>query len=162
MLKKQLFAGTIKENLLFVNPEATDAECMNALRMAKIDYIVNRNKEKLDTLIGENGIKLSGGEKQRLAIARAILRNPEIIIFDEATSSLDTKTEKEITETIKDIARKKPELIVIIVAHRLSTITHANKIYVLEQGKIIEQGTHKQLLNKKGIYFSNWKEQTKE
>ncbi|MDO8467412.1 MAG: ABC transporter ATP-binding protein [Nanoarchaeota archaeon] len=155
----QLFAGTIRENLLFVRPEATDEQCIRSLQIASALTIIQRGNKGLDTKIGEGGLKLSGGEKQRLSIARALLRNPSIIIFDEATSSLDSLTEKEITKTIKQISKGRPELITIIVAHRLSTIAHADKIYVLEKGKIIEEGTHNSLLRKKGLYAALWREQ---
>jgi ATP-binding cassette subfamily B protein len=156
----QLFAGTIRENLLFVNPKASDEECIKALEMASVTAIIERGDKGLNTKIGEGGLKLSGGEKQRLSIARALLRNPEIIIFDEATSSLDSLTEKEITKTIKNIAKIKTNLITIIVAHRLSTVSHADKIYVLESGKIIETGTHEELLKKSSLYGALWREQS--
>ncbi|MDP4039791.1 MAG: ABC transporter ATP-binding protein [Candidatus Pacearchaeota archaeon] len=155
----QLFAGTLKENLLFVNPKASNEDCLNALKMAKVSHIMDRGKKQLDTKIGEGGIKLSGGEKQRLAIARALLRNPDILIFDEATSSLDSLTEKEITNTIKEITKEKQNLITILVAHRLSTIYHSDKILVLEKGKLIEQGMHSNLIKKKGLYYALWREQ---
>lgn len=155
----QLFAGTIKENLLFVNPKATNEDCLKALKEAQVEYIMERGDKGLNTKIGEGGLKLSGGERQRLAIARALLRNPEILVFDEATSSLDSLTEKEITKTIKEIIKVKPNLITIIVAHRLSTISHSDKIFVLEKGKLIEEGNHKNLLTKKGLYSALWREQ---
>ncbi|HLC73671.1 MAG TPA: ABC transporter ATP-binding protein, partial [Candidatus Nanoarchaeia archaeon] len=125
----QLFSGTIKENLAFVDPNASDAECLKVLKQASIISLTERNNEGLNTKIGEGGIKISGGEKQRLAIARVLLRRPKLIIFDEATSSLDSITEKSITETIKNIIKINPDLITILVAHRLSTITHADKIF---------------------------------
>jgi ATP-binding cassette, subfamily B, bacterial len=155
----QLFAGTIRENLLFVHPNATDQECMNALKAASANTLIERGSEGLDTKIGEGGLKLSGGEKQRLAIARALLRNPDILIFDEATSSLDSITEEAITSTIKDIEHSHPKLIRILVAHRLSTVMHADTIYVLEKGKLAEQGTHAELLNKQGLYAALWRQQ---
>lgn len=155
----QLFAGSIRENLLFVNPGATDQQCTGVLRLASITNLLERGNQGLDTKIGEGGIKVSGGERQRLAIARALLRNPDIIIFDEATSSLDSLTEKEITKTIQEISKFKPNLIIIMVAHRLSTISHAKKIYVLQKGKILEQGNHRSLLLKKDLYAALWKEQ---
>jgi ATP-binding cassette subfamily B protein len=155
----QLFAGTIKDNLIFVKPNATDAECLNALEQAAAMSIINRGALGLSTRIGEGGLKLSGGEKQRLAIARALLRQPDLIIFDEATSSLDSITEHEITETIKEITRSKPELITILIAHRLSTIMQADVIYVLEKGLISEYGNHTQLLSNQGLYAALWRQQ---
>ncbi len=155
----QLFAGTIRENLLFAFPEATDEQCMDALRAAAAINLIQRGAEGLNTRIGEGGLKLSGGEKQRLAIARALLRQPDLIIFDEATSSLDSLTEEEITTTIKSIEKSNPQLITILVAHRLSTIMHAQSIIVLEKGKIAEQGNHDQLLNDKGLYYAMWRQQ---
>lgn len=159
----QLFAGTIKENLLFVKPNATDEECLAVLKSAQATNIIDREGSNgLDTKIGEGGIKISGGERQRLAIARALLRQPEMIIFDEATSSLDSLTESEITETIKQIAVQHPSLITVMVAHRLSTIAHADNIYVLEKGEIVEQGTHTDLLDAKGLYYALWRQQSAE
>jgi ATP-binding cassette subfamily B protein len=158
----QLFAGTIRENLLFAKPNATDEECVESIKMAAALPLLERGGKGLNTKIGEGGIKISGGERQRLAIARALLREPELLIFDEATSSLDSLTEKEITKTIQEISKKKPNLMTILVAHRLSTILHANKIFVLEKGKVIEKGKHKELLRKKGLYSALWREQTSE
>ena len=157
----QLFAGTIKENLLFVNPNATDDECYKVLKASRIDHLVNRSEKKLDTVIGEGGIKLSGGEKQRLAIARALLRKPEIIIFDEATSALDSTTESSITKTIADIRKEYPDLMMISIAHRLSTLIHSNRIYVLEGGSVVEFGDHVALLRRDGLYAAFWKQQTR-
>ncbi|MEK6917584.1 MAG: ABC transporter ATP-binding protein [Nanoarchaeota archaeon] len=155
----QLFAGTIKENLLFANPEASDKDCRDALKLASAMTIVERGEKGIDTKIGEGGIKISGGERQRLAIARALLRNPELLIFDEATSSLDSLTEKEITKTIKEISKQRPNMITILVAHRLSTIIHSNKIFVLEKGRIIEKGNHNELVKNKGLYAALWRQQ---
>lgn len=155
----QLFAGTIKDNLTFVNPNATDEQCLKALKLAAADKIMGRGKRGLQTKIGEGGLKLSGGERQRLAIARALLRNPEIIIFDEATSSLDSLTENEITKTIQNLRKHNKEVVNLLVAHRLSTVRHVDKICVLEKGKIVEQGTHDQLLKKKGLYYALWRQQ---
>ena len=157
----QLFAGTIKENLLFVKPDATDEDCLNALNKAACQNLLSRADKGIDTVIGEGGIKISGGEKQRLSIARALLRKPNLLIFDEATSALDSLTEVEITETIQDISGKK-EQITIMIAHRLSTIMNADKIYVLEHGKVIEQGKHNDLLELKGLYFAMWRQQVGE
>jgi ATP-binding cassette subfamily B protein len=156
----QLFAGTIRENLLFVNPNASDKECLEVLKLASVTTLLERGGKGLNTRIGEGGIKISGGERQRLAIARALIRNPELIIFDEATSSLDSITEKAITKTIMDVKKARPETLIVLVAHRLSTIAHADRIFVLEKGRIIEQGTHTQLLRKRGLYDAFWKEQS--
>lgn len=155
----QLFAGTIRENLLFVNPTATDQECLDALRSASAHTLVEKGDNGLDTKIGEGGLKLSGGEKQRLAIARALLRNPDILIFDEATSSLDSITEEAITKTIKEIEATHPDLIRILIAHRLSTVVHADTIFVLEKGNLVEHGTHQELLQKNGLYSALWRQQ---
>ncbi len=154
----QLFAGTIKENLLFVNPKATDEEMLNSLNKSAAQTLLNRADKGLDTVIGEGGIKISGGEKQRLSIARALLRKPKLLVFDEATSSLDSITEEEITKTIKELNSEKKH-ITILVAHRLSTIMHADKIYVLEKGEVSEQGSHSELLEKKGLYYAMWRQQ---
>ncbi|RJQ28572.1 ABC transporter ATP-binding protein [Candidatus Parcubacteria bacterium] len=155
----QLFAGTIRENLLFVNPGASDEDCMRALELASATPILARGNAGLETKIGEGGIKLSGGERQRLAIARALLRDPDLIIFDEATSSLDSISEKAITQTIREIERVRPSVITVLVAHRLSTIAHADIIYVLEKGKVVEEGSHRSLLRKRGLYAALWREQ---
>mgnify|MGYP001598348756 FL=1 len=155
----QLFAGTIRENLLFVNPHASEKEMIDALKYANAQHLIIRGEKGLNNKIGEGGIKLSGGEKQRLAIARALLRDPDILIFDEATSSLDSITEKSITETIHELKKNRPEIIFVLIAHRLSTITHADSIYVLEKGRVIEDGTHAQLVRKKGLYYAYWREQ---
>jgi ATP-binding cassette subfamily B protein len=155
----QLFSGTIRDNLLFVHPPATDAECLDVLQKAQCQDLLSRgNGAGLDTLIGEGGIKLSGGERQRLSIARALLRKPRILIFDEATSSLDSLTEEEISKTIKSISKIESR-INILIAHRLSTVMHADVIYVLEKGKIVEQGKHSELLESKGLYGAMWRQQ---
>jgi ATP-binding cassette subfamily B protein len=154
----QLFAGTIKENLLFVNPTATDEEIVSALKKAACFNILERAERGINTVIGEGGIKISGGEKQRLSIARALLRQPHLLIFDEATSSLDSLTEEEITNTIKEVSSKK-EQITILIAHRLSTIMHADKIYVLEKGEVVETGSHESLIEMKGLYYAMWRQQ---
>ncbi len=154
----QLFSGTIKDNLLFTKPNATDEEVIEVLTKAACNPLLNRAADGIYTTIGEGGIKLSGGEKQRLSIARALLRNPNLLIFDEATSALDSITEEEITKTIRDISSKQNQ-ITVLIAHRLSTIMHADKIYVLEQGKIIEEGKHDDLLAEKGLYYAMWRQQ---
>jgi ATP-binding cassette subfamily B protein len=154
----QLFSGTIRENLLFVNPDATDDECLNVLRKAACDSLLARANRGLDTLIGEGGVKVSGGEKQRLSIARALLRHPHLLVFDEATSSLDSLTEEGIVDTIRDVAAS-GEAITVLIAHRLSTILHADRIYVLERGHIVETGRHEELLDRKGLYYAMWRQQ---
>ncbi|WDF79889.1 ABC transporter ATP-binding protein [Mucilaginibacter sp. KACC 22773] len=154
----QLFSGTIRENLLFVRPDATDEECMNVLQRAACQTLLARADKGLSTVIGEGGVKVSGGEKQRLSIARALLRKPDILVFDEATSSLDSITEEEITETIRNVSENENH-ITILIAHRLSTIMHADCIYVLEKGRIIESGRHLDLINQKGLYYAMWRQQ---
>lgn len=154
----QLFAGTIRENLQFVKPDATDPECLEVLRKAACNTLLERADKGLDTVIGEGGVKVSGGEKQRLSIARALLRNPEIMIFDEATSSLDSITEEEINSTIRDVSENHHQ-ITIMIAHRLSTIMHSDKIFVLERGKIVETGKHEELVGLKGLYYAMWRQQ---
>jgi ATP-binding cassette subfamily B protein len=154
----QLFSGSIKENLLFVAPKASDEEIMRSLDRASCQNLLKRADNGIDTVIGEGGVKVSGGEKQRLSIARALLRNPGLLVFDEATSALDSLTEDEITQTIKQI-NEDHSAITILIAHRLSTIMHANRIYILEQGKIIEHGKHDELLAEKGLYYAMWRQQ---
>jgi ATP-binding cassette subfamily B protein len=154
----QLFAGTIKENLLFVNPSATDEQVLDVLHKASCHSLLARADKGLETLIGEGGIKVSGGEKQRLSIARALLRHPHLLIFDEATSSLDSLTEEEITNTIIEVSSQQ-EQITILIAHRLSTIMHADRIYVLEKGEVVETGTHESLVRKMGLYYAMWRQQ---
>src|SRR5262250_1139471 len=154
----QLFSGSIRENLLFVNPTASDDECMTVLKKAACHSLLARADKGLDTLIGEGGVKVSGGEKQRLSIARALLRHPNLLVFDEATSSLDSLTEQEISKTIRDVSMRK-DLITILIAHRLSTVIHADKIFVLERGHIVESGRHEELVEIKGLYYAMWRQQ---
>ena len=154
----QLFSGTIRENMKFVKQDATDEEILTSLKQASALAIVDNTGEGLNAVLGEGGKKISGGEKQRLSIARALLRKPRILIFDEATSSLDSLTEEQITETIKGISALKKQ-ITLLIAHRLSTIMHADTIYVLEKGKIVEQGNHAELLERKGLYYAMWRQQ---
>lgn len=154
----QLFSGSIRENLLFVRPGASDEECMEVLNKAACQSLLARADKGLDTVIGEGGVKVSGGEKQRLSIARALLRRPNILVFDEATSALDSLTEEEITKTIRDVSNMQ-EHITILIAHRLSTIMHADKIFVLEKGNIVESGKHIELIEEKGLYYAMWRQQ---
>jgi ATP-binding cassette subfamily B protein len=154
----QLFSGTIRENLMFVNPDAVEADLNEVLQKASCEKLLLRAEKGLDTMIGEGGLKLSGGEKQRLSIARALLRKPNVLIFDEATSSLDSLTEEDITHTIREISNEGNQ-ITILIAHRLSTIMHADRIYVLEGGEIEETGSHENLLEAKGLYFAMWRQQ---
>jgi ATP-binding cassette, subfamily B, bacterial len=154
----QLFSGTIKENMLFVNPRATDAQITTALHQASCESLLARSEKGIESVIGEGGIKISGGEKQRLSIARALLREPRLLIFDEATSALDSITEEEIGNTIKDISAGKAH-VTIMIAHRLSTIMHADRIYVLEKGELVETGGHEELIAAKGLYYAMWRQQ---
>src|SRR6185503_14780805 len=157
----QLFSGTIRENLLFVRPDATDAECLEALNRAACQSLLARASKGLDTVIGEGGIKVSGGERQRLSIARALLRRPDLLVFDEATSSLDSLTEEEISRTIRDVAESR-DVMNILIAHRLSTVMHADRIYVLERGQVVETGRHQELLDHMGLYYAMWRQQVGE
>lgn len=157
----QLFSGSIRENLLFVSPKATDEECLDVLRQASVESLLARAEKGLDTVIGEGGVKVSGGEKQRLSIARALLRKPQLLVFDEATSSLDSLTEEEISQTIRDVATSR-DAITILIAHRLSTVMHAHRIYVLERGQIVEFGRHDELIERKGLYYAMWRQQVGE
>ena len=157
----QLFSGTIRENLVFVRPDATDAECLEALRRAACQGLLARAEKGLDTVIGEGGIKVSGGERQRLSIARALLRRPDLLVFDEATSSLDSLTEEEISRTIREVAGSR-DVMNILIAHRLSTVMHADRIYVLERGQVVETGRHQELLDRTGLYYAMWRQQVGE
>lgn len=154
----QLFSGSIKENMLFVNPTATDEQILDALNKASCQNLLERADNGIESVIGEGGIKISGGEKQRLSIARALLRDPKIFVFDEATSALDSITEEEITNTVKEVTSN-GSYITVMIAHRLSTIMHADRIYVLERGQIIEVGRHADLLEEKGLYYAMWRQQ---
>ncbi len=157
----QLFSGSIRENLLFVRPDATDAECLDVLRRAAADNLLARADRGLDTVIGEGGMKISGGEKQRLSIARALLRHPHLLVFDEATSALDSLTEEEISRTMRQISAT-ADVITVLIAHRLSTVMHADRIHGLERGRIVEVGHHQELLDLKGLYYAMWRQQVGE
>ena len=154
----QLFAGTIRENLRFVAPHATDEECLRALHEAAANTLLERAPQGLDTVLGEGGVKVSGGEKQRLSIARALLRRPTLLVFDEATSALDSLTEEEIGRTVRELSGSRQH-ITILIAHRLSTVLHADRIFVLERGHVAEAGRHDELLAHKGLYYAMWRQQ---
>ncbi|WKD86328.1 putative ABC transporter ATP-binding protein [Polaribacter huanghezhanensis] len=153
-----LFEGTIRENILFPRPNATEEELQNAVKAAYVNEFTDRFEDGLDTLIGERGVKLSGGQRQRLAIARAILANPKIIILDEATSSLDTESEALIQKSLSELIKDRTT---IVIAHRLSTIKQADQILVVESGSIVERGTHDELIKKEGRYFELYTYQSK-
>lgn len=151
-----MFNDTIKYNISYSKPGSTMIEIENVAKLSSIDKFIADLELGYETVVGERGLKLSGGEKQRVAIARALLKNPKIFIFDEATSALDTKTEKLIEKSLKKLSNKNTTL---VIAHRLSTVIDADKIIVLENGKIAEQGTHKELLLKNGLYAEMWMRQ---
>ncbi|MDD4784574.1 MAG: ATP-binding cassette domain-containing protein [Candidatus Pacebacteria bacterium] len=152
-----MFNDTIKYNICYGKQKASMSEIIQACKTANIYDFIESLPEKFDTQVGERGIKLSGGQKQRLAIARVVLSNPKIIVFDEATSQLDSESEKEIQDAFWKIAQTKTT---IIIAHRLSTVIHADRIIVFDKGKIIESGNHKDLTELKGIYYKLWKIQS--
>lgn len=154
-----LFSGTIRENLELGNEDATFADIISACKLSKSDEFINQLPLRYDTMLEENGANLSGGQKQRLAIARALLKKPDILIMDEATSNLDSITEKAIEKTINGLSQN---ITTIIIAHRLSTIMRCDEIFVMEKGKFIEQGTHQELMEKKGRYYELWKDQIPE
>ena len=151
-----LFNDTVSYNLKYGKIGSSDKEIWKVADQAQLSGLIKTFPEGMNTVVGERGLKLSGGEKQRVAIARTLLKNPPILVLDEATSALDTLTEREIKQSLNDLSEKRTT---IIIAHRLSTVVEANKILVLDKGKIIEQGTHKQLLRKKGLYADMWSTQ---
>ena len=151
-----LFNDTVSYNLKYGKIGSSDKEIWKVADQAQLSGLIKTFPEGMNTVVGERGLKLSGGEKQRVAIARTLLKNPPILVLDEATSALDTLTEREIKQSLNDLAEKRTT---IIIAHRLSTVVEANKILVLDKGKIIEQGTHKQLLRRKGLYADMWSTQ---
>ncbi|HOC42671.1 MAG TPA: ABC transporter ATP-binding protein [Thermoanaerobaculales bacterium] len=157
----QLFSGTIRENLQLVKPTATDGEMLEVMHRAAAGQLLERSGEGLDTRIGEGGLRVSGGERQRLSIARALLREPRMFLFDEATSALDSITEQEIAATLRTVSRSRQQM-VILIAHRLSTIAHADAIYVLERGRVVETGSHDALVAAQGLYAAMWRQQVGE
>jgi ATP-binding cassette subfamily B protein len=152
-----MFNETIKYNISYGNPDASMKEIKEAAKSAALDKFIETLPKGYDTVVGERGIKLSGGQRQRLAIARVMLENPEVIIFDEATSQLDSENEKAIQKAFDNLTEHKTT---VVIAHRLSTIMHADKIVVFDEGKIVETGTHDDLMNLNGIYSMLWKLQT--
>jgi ABC-type transport system involved in Fe-S cluster assembly fused permease/ATPase subunit len=151
-----LFNDTIAYNIRYGRMDATEDEVIAAAKLAQIDRFIQDLPQGYDTMVGERGLKLSGGEKQRVAIARTILKGPPILMLDEATSALDSHTEKEIQDALDRVARDRTTL---VIAHRLSTIVHADQIIVLEKGRLVEQGTHAELIAKNGLYASLWSRQ---
>ena len=154
-----LFNETIRFNVQYGNPQASDEQLLQAISLANLDPLIAKLPEGIDTVVGERGLKLSGGEVQRVAIARAILKQPNIIVFDEATSSLDTNTEVAVMQAIREVTKHVTSL---MIAHRLSTIIDADKIYVIESGRVVEQGNHAQLLANNGLYSQLWALQQKD
>ena len=153
-----LFNGTIRDNLKYASPQATEEEMIEALKKANIYDFVESQEKGLDTMVGNRGLKLSGGEKQRISIARVLLKNPKLLIFDEATSALDSISESKIQEAIDPIIKERTS---ILIAHRLSTILAADKIYVLKDGQIVESGQHKDLVRAGGVYTELYETQFK-
>jgi ATP-binding cassette subfamily B protein len=154
-----LFNESIFENVRYGRPEADDESVQESIEMALLDELIKRLPQGRNTLVGERGLKLSGGEKQRVSIARTILKRSPILVFDEATSSLDSKSEQAILKSLREIAQDHTSL---VIAHRLSTVIDADRILVLDQGEIIEQGNHEELLERKGAYAELWRAQQKQ
>ena len=151
-----LFNDTIEYNIRYGRPDATDADVKEAARMAHVHDFVSGLPRGYQTVVGERGLKLSGGEKQRVAIARTILKKPTILLFDEATSALDSHTEKEIQDSIREVSADRTAL---IIAHRLSTIVDADEILVLDAGRVVERGSHGALMARDGLYAAMWRRQ---
>jgi len=151
-----LFDDTIKNNIKYGRQEATDEEVFKVAKLSYCDEFINNLPNKFDTLIGENGVRLSGGEKQRLSIARAMMKKSSIILLDEATSSLDSETESKIQDALNILTKNKTT---IVIAHRLSTILNSNSIYVIDKGKIIDNGSHKALMEKSELYKNFYEKQ---
>lgn len=151
-----IFSGTIRENVMLGNEDASFEEIIEACKLSKANEFIEKLPLRYETLLEENGANLSGGQKQRLAIARALLKKPDILIMDEATSNLDSITEKAIEKTINELP---DSITTIIIAHRLSTIMRCDKIFVLRDGNIIEEGSHDELMKKHETYYNLWKEQ---
>jgi ABC-type transport system involved in Fe-S cluster assembly fused permease/ATPase subunit len=151
-----LFNDTIEYNIRYGRPEATEAEVAEAARLAQIDRFIRSLPEGYETSVGERGLKLSGGEKQRVAIARTILKGPPVLVLDEATSALDSFTEKEIQDALDLVSKGRTTL---VIAHRLSTVINADEIIVLDKGVIVERGSHPQLLATDGVYAALWNRQ---
>jgi len=151
-----LFDGTVTENITYSQPDALAEEVVAAAKASCAHEFVEEFPDKYDTIIGERGVKLSGGQKQRISLARAILRDPEILILDEATSSLDSESEALIQEALKTILKDRTTL---VIAHRLSTVMDADKIVVIENGKIVEEGPHEELLQRRGKYYDMFTKQ---
>jgi len=154
-----LFNDSIYYNIAYGRPDASRDDIISAAKSAHIHDFISKLPDGYDTLVGERGLKLSGGEKQRVAIARTILKNPPILIFDEATSALDSRTEKAIQAELKEISANRTTL---VIAHRLSTIADADEILVMDHGKIVERGTHRSLLEQAGLYAQMWAMQQQE
>ena len=152
-----LFNDTLRANIIYGRPDATEAEIRDVVERARLAAFVDGLPDGLDTMVGERGLKLSGGEKQRVGVARAILKNPAILVLDEATSALDSQTEKDVQVALAEAARGRTT---IAVAHRLSTIAGADRILVLDDGHVAENGTHAELLAKDGLYAAMWKRQS--
>ena len=152
-----MFNASIGYNIGYGRSGATEAEIAHAAKLAAIDGFISKLPQGYETMVGERGLKLSGGEKQRVAIARAILKKPSVFLFDEATSALDSRTEKDIQQALDEVSKNQTTL---MIAHRLSTIVHADEIIVLADGEVTERGTHQDLMHKRGLYFAMWQRQS--